>query len=132
MPVLPIKNTAGSAVMYSLDYNAQILFQVHYQDSAKLNTTTLTDPLTFFAQTLVYQTKGTLESISNVIFYPTSIQGKEIGVSYFDSGNVKHFMFIRVFFANDHLWSFSITSTAANLNSMLNNKTIFFNSIVKL
>jgi hypothetical protein len=131
-PGIPAKIAQGSSLMYNFESSVALLYQVHYQDSAKLDLSVVSDPYEFFVQTLLYETGGTLESYGAVSFLPSSIQGKEIGISYFDSSNIKYYLFARVFMSSDHLWSFSISAKASLLSALLSSKNQYFNSIVKL
>ena len=129
MPSQPSYYDTLRSALYHLEMTNSQILEVHYVDSARINYS-LGDPYELYAQSLIYSTNGTLESVQWVT--QSTITGKEIGISYTDhidnAGNLR-FVFVRVFFWNDQVLSFSISGYQSDLSSLLQSKIVFFNSI---
>jgi hypothetical protein len=87
------------------------------------------DPYEMFAQALILQTGGTLESASWVL--QSGLTGREVGVRFSNPADSSepYFLFVRIFFHNDHMYSFSASSKESELSSLLTSKMSFFNSV---
>lgn len=102
-------------------------FESHYTDVAPIDYSQ-GDPYQMFAQTLLLHTQGTLESANWI--QQSNITGREIGVRFINvEDSQPYFLFVRVFFNDDKLYSFSASSREETLPALLSMKTIFFNSI---
>ncbi len=126
MPITPsYYDTLGNS-LYRAQVGSSLILETHYTDNQAFDFGA-SDPYQLFVQGVLYNTNGNLESLQSVT--QSDVAGKEVGVSYTDPSGVLQFIFTRIFCWNKQVLVFTISSDQAHLATLLNYKTIFFNSI---